>query len=111
MSNTFFQWREKIFKKILVGFAPLVTGLIKTNKFSFSDMLWKEHICDRLRKVVPQLNKHDDVIEWKFMKIAPPPKWRAGCTPGLGHHTCRMTTSTNLVQLQAPAELLPEEAI
>jgi len=81
MSNTFFQWREKIFKKILVGFAPLVTGLIKTNKFSFSDMLWKEHICDRLRKVVPQLNKHDDVIEWKFMKIAPPPEVKSWLHP------------------------------
>jgi len=33
-----------------VGFAPLVTGLIKTNKLSFSEMLQKEHICDRLRK-------------------------------------------------------------
>ena len=26
-------------------------------------------VCE---KVVPQLNKHDDVIEWNFMKIAPP---------------------------------------
>jgi len=34
-------------------------------------------VCD---KVVPRLNKHDDVIEWNFMKIAPP-KWRAGCAP------------------------------
>jgi len=24
------------------------------------------------KKVVPRLNKHDDVIEWNFMKIAPP---------------------------------------
>jgi len=46
MSNTFFQEGEKI----CVGFAPLVTGLIKTNKFSVSEMLRKEHICDRLRK-------------------------------------------------------------
>jgi len=23
-------------------------------------------------KVVPRLNKHDDVIEWNFVKIAPP---------------------------------------
>jgi len=30
--------------------------------------------------VVPRLNKHDDVIEWNFMKIVPP-KWRAGCAP------------------------------
>jgi len=29
-------------------------------------------ICDRLRKVVSQLNKHDDVIERNFMKTAPP---------------------------------------
>ena len=35
-------------------------------------------VCE---KVVPRLNKHDDVIEWNFMKIAPLPKWRAGCTP------------------------------
>ena len=28
-----------------------------------------------------RLNKHDDVIEWHFMKIASPPKWRAGCAP------------------------------
>jgi len=47
MSNTFFQWGEQIFS---VGFATLVTGLIKTNKFSFSEMLRKEHACDRLRK-------------------------------------------------------------
>ena len=33
-------------------------------------------VCE---KVVPRLNKHDAVIEWNFMKIAPPPKWRAGC--------------------------------
>ena len=26
-------------------------------------------VCE---KVVPRLNKHDDVIEWNFMKIAPP---------------------------------------
>jgi len=41
--NTFFQGGRKMFS---VGFAPL----IKTNKFSFSEMLRKEHICDRLRK-------------------------------------------------------------
>jgi len=34
-------------------------------------------VCE---KVVPRLNKHDDVIEWNFMKIASP-KWRAGCAP------------------------------
>jgi len=28
-------------------------------------------VCE---KVVPRLNKHDDVIEWNFMKIAPLPK-------------------------------------
>jgi len=33
-----------------VGFAPLVTGLIKTNKQSFSEVLRKEHIYDGLRK-------------------------------------------------------------
>jgi len=32
-------------------------------------------VCE---KVVPRLNEHDGVIEWNFMKIAPP-KWRAGC--------------------------------
>jgi len=38
-------------KKILVcASLPLVTGLIKTNKSSFSEMLRKEHISDRLRK-------------------------------------------------------------
>jgi len=26
-------------------------------------------ICDRLRKVVPRLNKHDDVIEWNFINF------------------------------------------
>ena len=34
-------------------------------------------VCE---KVAPRLNKHDDVIEWKFVKIEPP-KWRAGCAP------------------------------
>jgi len=29
-------------------------------------------ICGRLRKFAPRLNKHDDVIECNFMKIAPP---------------------------------------
>jgi len=41
-------------------------------------------VCE---KVVPRLNKHDDVIKWNFMKIAPPPKWRAGCAPAIG--SCR----------------------
>jgi len=43
-----------------MDFAPLATGLIKTDKISFSEMLRKEHICD---KVAPRLNKRDDVIE------------------------------------------------
>jgi len=47
MSNTFFQGGEKRFS---VGFAPLITGLMKTNKLLFSEMLRKEHICDCLRK-------------------------------------------------------------
>jgi len=34
-------------------------------------------VCE---KVVPWLDKYDDVIKWSFMKI-PPPKWRAGCAP------------------------------
>ena len=38
-------------------------------------------ICE---KVVSRLNKHDDVIEWNFMKIAPP-TWRAGCAPDRAH--------------------------
>jgi len=37
-------------------------------------------VCKKV--VVPRLNKHNDVIEWNFMKIAPP-KWRAGCAPAL----------------------------
>ena len=37
-------------------------------------------------KVVPWLNKHNDVIEWNFMKIPPPQKWRVGCTPELQAH-------------------------
>jgi len=60
MSNTFFQVGGKVFR---VGFATLVMGLILTNKFSFSEMLRKEHICDRCKKVVTRLNKHDDVIK------------------------------------------------
>jgi len=44
VSNTFFQRGEDI---VSVGFAPLVTVLIETNKFSFSEMLRKDHICDR----------------------------------------------------------------
>jgi len=47
MSNTFFQGGKKFFS---VGFAHRFTGLIKTNKFSFSEMLRKERICERLRK-------------------------------------------------------------
>jgi len=37
-------------------------------------------VCE---KVVPQLNKHDDIIEWISWKLPPPPKWRAGCAPGV----------------------------
>jgi len=37
-----------------------------------------ETIC---KKSVPRLNEHDDVIKWNFMKIAPPPKWRAVWAP------------------------------
>jgi len=29
-------------------------------------------MCDFLQKFVPRLNKHDDVIESKLMKIDPP---------------------------------------
>jgi len=47
MSNTFFQGDEKIFR---VGFDPLVKGLIKANKISFSEMLRKEYIGERLQK-------------------------------------------------------------
>jgi len=47
MSNTFFQGGEKFFR---VGFVPVVTGLVSANKFSFSGMLRKGHICDPLRK-------------------------------------------------------------
>jgi len=35
------------------------------------------------KNVAPRLNKHDDVIEWNFMKIAPPPEmkaWLRHCT-------------------------------
>jgi len=34
-------------------------------------------VCE---KVVPQLNKHDDVMN-KISRKLPPPKWRAGCAP------------------------------
>jgi len=37
-------------KTFLVLASHPVTGLIKTNKFSFSEMLRKEHICYRLGK-------------------------------------------------------------
>jgi len=40
MTNTFFQGGEKIFS---FGFASLITVLLETNKFSFSEMLRKEH--------------------------------------------------------------------
>ena len=33
-------------------------------------------VCE---KFVPRLDKHDDVVEWNFVKNFPPPKWRAGC--------------------------------
>ena len=42
-------------------------------------------VCE---KVLPRLNKHDDVIEWKFMKIAPAPKWRADCARGYIYIQC-----------------------
>ena len=45
-------------------------------------------VCE---KVVPRLNEHHDVIEWNFMKIAPPPKWRAGCAPD--HIWCHVNIS------------------
>jgi len=38
MFNTFFERGEKSFSAF---FAPLVTGLIKTDKFSFSEILRK----------------------------------------------------------------------
>jgi len=40
-------------------------------------LLFYVTVCE---KIVPRLNKHDDVIEWNFMKIALQ-KWRAGCAP------------------------------
>ena len=51
--------------------------LIETEKFSFSKMLRKElYLWPFAKKLY---HKHDDAIEWIFMKIAPP-KWRADCT-------------------------------
>ena len=41
-------------------------------------------VCD---KVVPRLSKHDDVIEWNFMTIAPPPDMKSELVAPL---TCRM---------------------
>jgi len=51
---------------------PLVTGLIKTKKFSFSECCEDTLSVTACEEVVSWLNKHDVVIEWKFMKIAPP---------------------------------------
>jgi len=60
MSNTFFQRGEKNFS---VCFVPLVAGLDKTNKFSFSECCEENMSVTICEKVVPRLNKHDDVIE------------------------------------------------
>jgi len=35
-------------------------------------------VCE---KVVPRLDKYDDVIEWNFMKIAPPPEMKSWLRP------------------------------
>jgi len=69
MSNTFFQGGKNYFR---VGFAPLVTGLIKINKFPFRKCCEKNISVTVCENVVPRLNKHDDVIKRRFMKIAPP---------------------------------------
>jgi len=53
MSNSFKLCPPHFFKgakKILVWASPPSYGLIKANTFSFSEMLWKEHTCDRLGK-------------------------------------------------------------
>ena len=77
MPNTFFQRGEK---KFSVCFAPLVAGLIKTNKFSFSEILRREHICDHLRKSCTAVSTVTSSNESSW-KLLPPPKWRAGCNP------------------------------
>jgi len=85
MSNTFFQRGKKIFS---TGFAPLVTGLINTNEFSFSEMLRKEHTCDRVRKSCTTV----EWVRWRDrMKVHEnyPPQWRAGCAPGANRRSRR----------------------
>ena len=44
---------------------------------------YKWPFAKKLYQVVPRLNENDDVIEWNFMKIAPPPEmksWLRLCT-------------------------------
>ena len=50
-------------------------------------------VCEQ---VAPRLNKHDDVIEWNFMKIVPPPKWRAGYDPVTRCCTVHCVTVMNI---------------
>jgi len=75
-------------------------------------------VCE---KVVPRLNKHDDVIERDFMKTAPPEmkswlrpccnaQWRSLLTSGSLHNTAQ-TFHLPCIQLHATASCVGAEPL
>ena len=52
---------------------------LKLKSSHFEKCCEENFICERFENVVPRLNKHNDIIEWIFMKIAPPPNCRKSC--------------------------------
>jgi len=68
-------------KNLVWALSPLLRAWLKLISSHFWKCCEKNISVTVCEKVVPQLNKHDDVIEWKFMKIAPPrnKSWLCPC--------------------------------
>ena len=56
--------------------------------------------CDRLRKSSTTVNKHDDVIEWNFVKIVPP-EMKSWLCPRINHSTMfKLLLKLNVIREQ-----------
>ena len=72
---------------------PLFTGLIKTEKFSFSEMLRREfYLWPLAKKLYDGWINTMTLSNENSWKLPPPPKWRAGCAPGVIPCLCSLPT-------------------
>ena len=80
MSNTFFQGAKTF---LVLASLPQLRAWLRLISSHFRKCCETNISVTVCENVVPRLNKQDDVIEWKFMKIAPPPEmknWLRACS-------------------------------